>query len=71
MLKKIVVSVMSSNMLSLGQLMSELKKVSDDGNNRKCDLVYIFDRDSDVYFTVHNVRIDSENDIVIDVNIHS
>lgn len=61
----------SNNMLSLGQLMSELKKVSDDGNNRKCDLVYIYDGNSDMYFTVHNVRIDSENDIVIDVNIHN
>lgn len=55
-----------NNMLSLGQLMNELKKVSDDGNNNDCDVVYIYDRGSDMYFTIHDVRVDSTNDIVID-----
>lgn len=55
-----------NNMLSLSLFIDKLKTL-DNLEDRKYDTVYVYDEKSDEYFNIHNVRIDSENDIVIDI----
>lgn len=53
-------------MLSLCQLENEINNL-EGIENRKYDTVYVYDEMNDEYLTIDNVRIDSENDIVIDI----
>jgi len=57
---------MSSNMLSLCEVRYKIKNLEDIGV-RECDVVYLKSDTFDCYFTIDNIRIDSENDIVIDI----
>lgn len=57
---------MSSNMLSLCELKLKIKNLEcvDEKENHT---IYLKSDEYDCYFTIDNVRIDSENDIVLDI----
>ena len=55
-----------SNMLSLCQALDKIKNL-EGVENRKCDTIYLKSESYDVYFTIDEIRIDSENDIVLDI----
>lgn len=54
------------NMLSLCQIKEKIKNLNDI-DKRSCDTVYLYHENLDMYFTIDDIRIDSENDIVIDI----
>ena len=53
-------------MLSLCEIKDKIKNL-EDIKNRECDLVYVYDEYGDMYYCVKDIRIDSENDIVVDL----
>lgn len=57
---------MSGKVWKLCEVISELMRIGNK-NNRHYDTVYIYDDYDDMYYTVDNIRIDSENDVVIDI----
>lgn len=54
-------------MLSVCEIKDKIKNL-ESMENRRCDLVYIYDEFNDKYYTIGDIRIDSENDIVIDID---
>ncbi len=59
---------MSDNRLSLIQVKEKVKKL-ENIDNRNCDTVYLYSEDYNLYFTIDDIRIDSENDIVCDIKL--
>lgn len=58
---------MSDKVWKLLDVTRELLRIGNDGEHRQYDTVYIYDDYNDMYYTVDNIRIDSENDVVIDI----
>lgn len=54
------------NMLSLCEIKDKIKNL-EGIENRKCDTIYLKSETFDVYFTINDIRIDDENDIVLDI----
>lgn len=57
---------MSDKVYKLCEVVSELMRIGNN-DNRHYDTVYIYDNYNDMYYTVDNIRIDSEKDVVIDI----
>ena len=48
----------------LGELIHELNEIK---NNNDDKVVYLKNLEDDEYYTIENIRIDDENDIVLDI----
>ena len=45
----------------------EIQKFLEEIKNRDGDIIYIYNENEDKYYTIKDMRIDSENDIVFDI----
>lgn len=52
-------------MLSVIEFIEKLNEIKD---GRLSDLIYIYCENEDRYYTIKDIRIDSENDIVVDLD---
>ena len=51
-------------MLSVIEFTEKLNEIKD---GRLCDLIYIYNENEDMYYVIKDIRIDSEDDIVVDL----
>lgn len=51
----------------LGELIHELNEIKNNNDDNDDKVVYLKNLEDDEYYAIENIRIDDENDIVLDI----